>query len=116
MDEAVLACSVRKLTEQRLLQHGSSAGSRRTQPQEGRQHFKEMQLEVKHRAAKAGVAMTTLLIEGRETMGILEAAKTTHADLRVVGLCRHATNVELAGTVRRIANECPCPILAVSAC
>jgi hypothetical protein len=82
MDEAVLACSVRKLTEQRLLQHGSSAGSRRTQPQEGRQHFKEMQLEVKHRAAKAGVAMTTLWIKGRETMGILEAAKTTHADLR----------------------------------
>ena len=84
--------------------------------QASRQRFEEMQLEVKQRASKTGVAITTLLIEGRETRGILEATKTTHADLLVVGLRRHATNVELAGTVRRIANECPCPILAVSAC
>lgn len=84
--------------------------------EESRQRFETMQAEVRQQAAQAGVQVKTLLVEGRETSGILDAARTTHADLLVVGLRRHATTVEFAGTVRRIANECPCPILAVAAC
>ncbi|MGB6134695.1 MAG: universal stress protein [Acidobacteriaceae bacterium] len=81
---------------------------------EHREHLEAMQSEVKQQAAAHGVEVHTMVAEGSETGEILRAARSTHADLLVVGLRRHARLVEWAGTVRRIANETPCPILAVS--
>jgi nucleotide-binding universal stress UspA family protein len=63
-------------------------------------------------AAAKGLKVQTKLVEGAEVLAILGVAKQTHADLLVVGLRRHAPGVEWAGTVRRIANETSCSILA----
>lgn len=81
--------------------------------EERRQRLDAMQSDVKRQAGEHSVKVETLLIEGPETTTILDAARLTHADLIVIGLRRHATGIEFAGTVRRIANESPCPILAV---
>ncbi len=67
---------------------------------------------VGERAAAAGLSVRTVLVEGNEVQAILDVAKQTRADLLVVGLRRHIPGVEWAGTVRRIANESPCSILA----
>jgi len=82
---------------------------------ENRQHLEAMQSEVRQQAAAHGIEVHTMIAEGSETGEILHAAQSTHADLLVVGLRRHAATLEWAGTVRRIANATPCPILAVSA-
>lgn len=81
---------------------------------ERRQHMEELQHEVKQQAATKNVPVETVLVEGEEIEGILETAKRTRADLLVLGLHRHHTAVEFAGTVRRIANHTLCPILAVA--
>lgn len=78
-----------------------------------RTRFEAMLSDVKQRAAAHDVPVETMIVEGSETAEILRAARRVHADLLVVGLRRHARLVEWAGTVRRIANETPCPILAV---
>ncbi len=82
---------------------------------EHRRQLEAMQSEVKQQAAARGVEVHTMIAEGSETGEILNAARNTRADLLVVGLHRHAATLEWAGTVRRIANAAPCPILAVSA-
>jgi nucleotide-binding universal stress UspA family protein len=79
-----------------------------------RRRLETLQTEVAKQAAAHGVQVQTMLVEGSETGEILNAARKTRADLLVVGLHRHANMIEWAGTVRRIANETPCPILAVS--
>jgi nucleotide-binding universal stress UspA family protein len=81
--------------------------------QERREKFSAMQAEVKNKAAQNGMDVETLLIEAPEAQGVLDAVRDTGADLLVVGLRPHASSVEFAGTVRRIANEIHCPILAV---
>jgi nucleotide-binding universal stress UspA family protein len=78
-----------------------------------RTHFEAMQSEVKQQAAARDLPVQTMVAEGSETGEILRAARRIHADLLVMGLHRHACLVEWAGTVRRIANETSCPILAV---
>jgi nucleotide-binding universal stress UspA family protein len=60
-----------------------------------------------------GLSITTTLLEGGEVQGILSVARALKADLLVVGLRRHVQNLEWAGTVRQLANETPCSILAV---
>ena len=82
--------------------------------QERRQHMEQLQQEVKQQAATKNVPVETVLVEGEEIEGILNTAKETRADLLVLGLHRHHTGIEFAGTVRRIANHTLCPILAVA--
>ncbi len=82
--------------------------------QEHRRRMEQLQLDSKREAAVYGVNVQTLLVEGNETEAILDAARDAHADLLVIGLRRHAPGIEWAGTVRHIANQTPCPILAVS--
>ena len=81
---------------------------------ERRDRMEKLQQEVKQQATIKNVPVETLLVEGEEIEGILGAAKQTHADLLVVGLHRHHTAIEFAGTLRRIANHTLCPILAVA--
>jgi nucleotide-binding universal stress UspA family protein len=80
---------------------------------ERREKFSAMQSEVKQKATQSGMAVETLLIEGPEIEGLLRTVTETRADLLVIGLRPHASSVEFAGTVRRIANQIRCPILAV---
>jgi nucleotide-binding universal stress UspA family protein len=81
--------------------------------QERRSKFSAMQAEVKARAAQNGMEVETLLIEAPEAQGVLDTVRDTHADLLVVGLRPHDRTVEFAGTLRRIANQIHCPVLAV---
>ncbi len=81
--------------------------------QERREKFAAMQAEVKAKAAQNGVPVETLLIEATETEGVLDTVRETRADLLVVGLRPHDRTIEFAGTLRRIANQIHCPVLAV---
>lgn len=81
--------------------------------QEHRERLATMQSEVKQKAAQNGMGVETLLVEGPEVQGLLDAVRDTRADLLVVGLRSHSGSVEFAGTLRRIANEIHCPVLAV---
>lgn len=80
---------------------------------ERRTRMEEAQAKAKQRAAECGLQIETLLVEGDEIEAILEATRKMHADLLVMGLHRHVPGIEWSGTMRCIANETPCPILAV---
>uniref|UniRef100_A0A7V5CS46 Universal stress protein n=1 Tax=Acidobacterium capsulatum TaxID=33075 RepID=A0A7V5CS46_9BACT len=80
---------------------------------ERREKFSAMQSEVKEKAAQHGMTVETLLVEAPEIEGLLRTVAETRADLLVIGLRPHDHSVEFAGTVRRVANEIRCPILAV---
>jgi nucleotide-binding universal stress UspA family protein len=73
----------------------------------------ELQKRAVAYAASQGRAVDTILLVDDEIPGILEAARTSKADLIVMGLHRHTRHIEWAGTVRQVANESPCSILAV---
>lgn len=79
-----------------------------------REHLETLQARAQQEAAARNIQLQTELLEGPEVTGILGAVQNARADLLVIGLRRHASTVEWAGTFRHIANECPCPILAVS--
>lgn len=81
--------------------------------QESRAHIEKAQAHAREQAAKHGLELETMLIEGDEIRCILDITRQTHADLLVLGLHRHARGLEWSGTMRSIANETPCPILAV---
>lgn len=77
-----------------------------------RQRLEALQKRAQQQAASRNIQLRTALLEAAEVSGLLKAARNAHADLLVVGLRRHNA-VEWASTVRYIANESPCPILAV---
>lgn len=79
---------------------------------ERRQTLEFLQARAQQEAANRNIPLKTQILEAAEVSGILDAACNAHADLLVVGLRRH-TAAEWASTVRHIANESPCPILAV---
>lgn len=83
------------------------------------QHQRRERLEVlqalaQQKAAERNLPLQTLLLQDNEVSGILDTARTAKANLLVIGMPRHTAAVEWAGTFRHIANESPCPILAVS--
>ncbi len=82
--------------------------------QERRAHLEALQAEACQQASGRNLHLETLLLEGTEVNSILQAVRDAHADLLVLGLHRHSGALEWAGTFRHIANESPCPILAVS--
>lgn len=79
-----------------------------------RTRLEALQERAQQQAADRNMKLHTELLEAPEVTGILGAVRNARADLLVLGLHRHAASVEWAGTFRHIANECPCPILAVS--
>lgn len=81
--------------------------------QERRAHIEKAQAHAREQAATHGLQLETVIIEGDEVHCILEITRKTQADLLVLGLHRHAPGIEWQGTMRCIANETPCPILAV---
>lgn len=81
---------------------------------ERRERLEALQARAQQQAAGRDIHLQTELLEAPEVTGILGAVRNAHADLLVIGLRRHASAVDWAGTVRHIANESPCPILAVS--
>lgn len=81
--------------------------------QERRTHIEQAQAHAREQAARHGLELETMLIEGDEVRCILDITRKTRADLLVLGLHRHAPGIEWSGTMRCIANETPCPILAV---
>lgn len=81
--------------------------------QEQLERLGKMQVRASEMAKHLGLSIETMLVESDEISGILEAAKALGADLIVLGLHRHMQNIEWAGTVRKIANNTPCSILAV---
>jgi nucleotide-binding universal stress UspA family protein len=77
------------------------------------QQLEELQAKATEFSTSHGLTVTTTLLEAGEVQGILSAARALKADLLVIGLRRHVQNIEWAGTVRQVANETPCSILAV---
>ena len=84
-----------------------------TMRDERRLKLEGVQAHAKQHAAQHGLDIETLLVEGDEIPCILEMTRKTQADLLVLGLHRHVPGLEWSGTMRCIANETPCPILAV---
>jgi nucleotide-binding universal stress UspA family protein len=80
---------------------------------ERRDHIEQAQAHARAQATHHGIELETMLIEGDEVRCILDITRKTQADLLVLGLHRHAPGLEWQGTMRCIANETPCPILAV---
>ena len=74
--------------------------------------LRDLQNAAKKKAAESGVDLETILIDGKEVDGILQALKSTHSDLLVLGLHRHNNGLEWAGTARKLANQCNCSVLA----
>lgn len=81
--------------------------------EERRLHFTECQQRARKRASDHGLEIETVLVEGDEIEAILEYTRKSRADLLVLGLHRHRSGIEWQSTMRCIANETPCPILAV---
>lgn len=81
--------------------------------QERRSQLEECQARAKKHAADHGLELDTVIVEGDEIDTILEFTRKHHADLLVLGLHRHAPGIEWQSTMRCIANQTPCPILAV---
>lgn len=79
-----------------------------------RERLEGLQERAQQEAAARNIPLQTELLEAPEIEGILGAIRNAQADLLVIGLRRHASAVDWAGTFRHIANESPCPILAVS--
>ena len=65
-------------------------------------------------ARSRGLQVRSVIMEANEVEGILEAVGDAQADLPVLGFRAHHRTIEWAGTVRRIADEIHCPILAVN--
>lgn len=80
---------------------------------ERRVRLEKVQAQARQQAAQQGLEVDTLLIEGDEIPCILDMTRKMKADLLVLGLHRHIPGLEWSGTMRCIANETPCPILAV---
>ncbi len=72
-----------------------------------------LQVKAAEIAKAKGLVIETTLIEASEVAGIIEAATSLKATLLVVGLRPHIHHVEWVGTVRQIANQSKCSILAV---
>ena len=66
------------------------------------------------RAKAKGLTLTTILLENSEVPGLLNAIRMVSPDLLVIGRQSHSSSLELAGTVRGVVNESPCPVLAVA--
>ncbi len=68
---------------------------------------------LKH-ALDSGITADAVLVDGEEVGSIIETAKRDHADLLVIGLRKHAGFELASGTAHHLAQQSPCPLLAVS--
>ena len=72
--------------------------------------------EVVARAASLGVIATSVVWYGNTAEAILEATRTEHADVVVLGARKRTNLVRLLGSVSsKVARDAPCPVVIVPA-
>ena len=76
--------------------------------------LKALQIAACDRAKEKGLELETILLENSEISGLLDAIRMASPDLLVIGRQAHSSSLEIAGTVRGVVNESPCPVLAVA--
>jgi nucleotide-binding universal stress UspA family protein len=79
-----------------------------------RARLQALQTAACDRAKEKGLKLETILLESSEISGLLEAIRMASPDLLVIGRQAHSSSLEIAGTVRGVVNESPCPVLAVA--
>jgi nucleotide-binding universal stress UspA family protein len=81
---------------------------------ERRSFYEDLQNKAKLHAAEAGVSIHTELTEGSEVDTIVSVVQSVAPDLLVVGLHRHASDLQIfGGTVHQLALHLKCDILGV---
>ncbi len=66
-------------------------------------------------ARDRGLSVRGVIKSDIEVSGIIGIARLQKADLLVIGLRKHGTFGPISGTLHQIAQESPCPVLAVNA-
>jgi nucleotide-binding universal stress UspA family protein len=66
-------------------------------------------------ARDRGLSVIGVVKSGSEVPGIIAIARQQKADLLVIGLRKHGTFGPLGGTLHEVAQQSPCPVLAVNA-
>jgi nucleotide-binding universal stress UspA family protein len=82
--------------------------------EEKRDRLRSLQKTVLNHAFDSGIKADAVLVEGEEVESIIETAKRDRADLLVIGLRKHAAFEFVSGTAHHLAQQSPCPLLAVS--
>jgi nucleotide-binding universal stress UspA family protein len=81
---------------------------------ERRSFYENLQNKAKLHAAEAGVPIHTELAEGSEVATIVSVVERVNPDLLVVGLHRHASDLQIfGGTVHQLALHVKCNILGI---
>ncbi len=81
--------------------------------QKGRE-LRALQASAVQRAKEMGITARAVLTSGDEVRGITEIARREKADLLIIGLRKHVTFGPLSSTVHHVAQNSPCPVLAVN--
>ncbi len=81
--------------------------------EEAMRRLSGIQARAKQLSEEHGLQTKTVLVEAEEVTGLIEIAELQRPDLLIIGFHRHSSYLERAGTVRRIANQARCPLLAV---
>jgi nucleotide-binding universal stress UspA family protein len=71
------------------------------------------QTAIKH-ASDSGITADAVLVDGEEVETIIETARQDRADLLVIGLRKHWAVLQFGSTAHHLAQQSPCPLLAVS--
>src|ERR1700733_13242031 len=82
--------------------------------EEKRHRLQSLQKTAIHHAFDSGVTADAVLVGGEEVESIIETAKRDHPDLLVIGLRKNAAFELGSGTAHHLAQQSPCPLLAVS--
>jgi len=81
---------------------------------ERRSFYEDLQKRAMLHAAEAGVPIRTELAEGSEVATIVSVVQSVNPDLLVVGLHRHASDLQIfGGTVHQLALHVKCNVLGV---
>lgn len=81
---------------------------------ERRSFYEDLQKKARLHAAEAGVSIHTELAEGSEVATIVSVVQSVDPDLLVVGLHRHASDLQIfGGTVHQLALHVQCNILGI---
>jgi nucleotide-binding universal stress UspA family protein len=82
--------------------------------EEKRDRLRSLQKTAIKHAFDSGITADAVLVDGEEVESIIETAKRDRADLLVIGLRKHVAFELVSGTAHHLAQQSPCPLLAVS--
>jgi nucleotide-binding universal stress UspA family protein len=82
--------------------------------EEKRDRLRALQKTAINHAFASGITADAVLVDGDEVESIIETAKRDRANLLVIGLRKHVGLELVSSTAHHLAQQSPCPLLAVS--